>query len=276
MSGTENDNTPVEGTDEVEAAVDQQFDGEETVVEEEQSFTLDDLLGLTDEDFEEFEEDANHKGMKPLNEWMGHIPEDVRKHIANFRSDYTRKMQQIAQQRNELEGLRQELLSTKESTLNNPLLESFADIDPDAQHDIYSEDGMKAEIKRQAAEMLKEMMKPAQEKIQQERRQMELNNFKAEHPELTQDEYRMPIAKMLMERPELRLEDAYFIVKAKVDNQRLTEEREEMSRRKTTRKEAFAKTSTGRNSAPTMPPKTRDAWELYQWHKNNPDYKGKK
>lgn len=274
MSGTENDNTPVEGTD--EAAVDQQFDGEETVVEEEQSFTLDDLLGLTDEDFEEFEEDANHKGMKPLNEWMGHIPEDVRKHIANFRSDYTRKMQQIAQQRNELEGLRQELLSTKESTLNNPLLESFADIDPDAQHDIYSEDGMKAEIKRQAAEMLKEMMKPAQEKIQQERRQMELNNFKAEHPELTQDEYRMPIAKMLMERPELRLEDAYFIVKAKVDNQRLTEEREEMSRRKTTRKEAFAKTSTGRNSAPTMPPKTRDAWELYQWHKNNPDYKGKK
>ncbi len=274
MSGTENDNTPVEGTD--EAAVDQQFDGEETVVEEEQSFTLDDLLGLTDEDFEEFEDDANHKGMKPLNEWMGHIPEDVRKHIANFRSDYTRKMQQIAQQRNELEGLRQELLSTKESTLNNPLLESFADIDPDAQHDIYSEDGMKAEIKRQAAEMLKEMMKPAQEKIQQERRQMELNNFKAEHPELTQDEYRMPIAKMLMERPELRLEDAYFIVKAKVDNQRLTEEREEMSRRKTTRKEAFSKTSTGRNSAPTMPPKTRDAWELYQWHKNNPDYKGKK
>lgn len=276
MSGTENDNTPVEGTDEVEVAEDQQFDGEETVVEEEQSFTLDDLLGLTDEDFEEFEEDANHKGMKPLNEWMGHIPEDVRKHIANFRSDYTRKMQQIAQQRNELENLRQELLSTKESTLNNPLLESFADIDPDAQHDIYSEDGMKAEIKRQAAEMLKEMMKPAQEKIQQERRQMELNNFKAEHPELTQDEYRMPIAKMLMERPELRLEDAYFIVKAKVDNQRLAEEREEMSRRKTTRKEAFSKTSTGRNSAPTMPPKTRDAWELYQWHKNNPDYKGKK
>ena len=275
MSGTENDNTPVEGTDEVEVAEDVEVEQVE-VEDEGQSFTLDDLLGITDEDFEEFGDDANHKGMKPLNEWMGHVPEDVRKHIANFRSDYTRKMQQIAQQRKELEGLRQELLSTKESTLNSPLLETFADIDPEAQHDIYSEDGMKAEIKRQAAEMLKEMMKPAQEKIQQERRQMELNNFKTEHPELTQEEYRLPIAKMLMERPELRLEDAYFIVKAKVDSERLSAEKREIAQRRTTRKEAFSRTSTGRNSSPKVPPKTRDAWELFQWHKNNPDYKGKK
>lgn len=277
MSGIENDNTPVEetGTDEVEVAEDQQFDGEVEEAEEAPSLTLDDLLGLTDEDYEEFGEEANHKGLKPLHEWMPHIPEEVRKHIANIRSDYTRKMQEISSQRKELENLRNELLSTKESTLNNPLLQSLGEVDEEAQHDLYSEEGIQAEIKRQASLMLKDMLKPAQEKIQQERRQMELNQFKTEHPELTQEAYRLPIAKMLIERPELKLEDAYYIVKAKVDSELASQEREALAQQRSNRKEVFSKTSTGRNSAPKVPPKTRDAWELYQWHKNNPDYKRK-
>jgi hypothetical protein len=271
----DNDNTPVEetGTDEVV-----ETEEVEEVVEEgeEVSFTLDDLLGLSSEDYEEFEEDANHKGMKPLHEWLPHVPEEVRKHVANIRSDYTRKLQALSAQRKELESLRNELMATKESTINNPLLESFGQIDEEAQYDVYSEEGIQAEIKRQASLMLKDMLKPAQEKIQAERRQMELQTFKAEHPELTQDEYRMPIAKMLMERPELKLEDAYFIVKAKVDAERLKAERAELANQRTTRKQVFEKTSTGRNSSPKTPPKSRDAWEIYQWHKNNPDYKGKK
>jgi cell division septum initiation protein DivIVA len=271
MSGREDDNTPIDGTDEV--AEDQQFDGD--YEEEAPSLTLDDLLGLTGEDYEEFGEEANHKGLKPLHEWMPHIPEEVRKHIANIRSDYTRKMQEISSQRKELENLRNELLSTKESTLNNPLLQSLGQVDEEAQHDLYSEEGIQAEIKRQASIMLKDMLKPAQEKIQQERRQMELNQFKAEHPELTDDNYRLPIARMLIERPELKLEDAYFIVKAKVDSERVAQEKQELAQRTNNRKEVFEKTSTGRNSAPKVPPKTRDAWEIYQWHKNNPDYKRK-
>jgi hypothetical protein len=80
---------------------------------------------------------------------------------------------------------------------------------------------------------------------------------------------------MLIERPELKLEDAYFIVKAKVDSERVAQEKQELAQRTNNRKEVFEKTSTGRNSAPKVPPKTRDAWEIYQWHKSNPDYKRK-
>ena len=235
--------------------------------------TIDDLLGISEDDYPEFIDDAAHKGMKPLHQWLDHIPEDVRKHVANLRSSYTRKTQELAAERKALEAMREELMSTKENTMNNPVLEQFAKYESDEAHDIYSEQGMQAEIKRQAALMLKEMMKPAQEKIQLERRQMQLNSFKSEHPELTQEEYRVPIARMLMERPELKLEDAFYIVKAKVDAEKLRTEKEAIAAQKSNRREMFSKTSTGKNTTAPKPPKTRDAWELYQWHKANPGYK---
>jgi len=246
---------------------------EETVEEtvenvEQQVLTIDDLLGISDEDYPEFTEDANHTGMKPLHEWLKHTPEDVRKHVANMRASYTRKTQELAAERKQLEALREELLATKEGTLNNPMLEEVSKYATDEAHDVYSEEGMKAEIQRQAALMLQEMMKPAQDKIRQERRAVELESFKANNPELTQDEYRMPIAKMLMERPELKLEDAFYIVKAKVDSQKLKSEREAMAAQKSSRKSTFAKTSTGQNSNPTGTPRFKNAWDAYNYHKS--------
>lgn len=239
---------------------------EETV--EETVLTIDDLMGLTAEQFPEFTDDANHTGMKPLHEWLQHTPEDVRKHVANMRASYTRKTQELAAERKALEALREELMATKEGTLNSAMLQEVSQYATDEGHDIYSEQGMQAEIKRQAALMLQEMMKPAQEKIRHERRAMELETFKSANPELTRDEYRLPIAKMLMERPELKLEDAFYIVKAKVDATKLAEEKANLAQVKSDRRDTFAKTSTGKNTNPSGTPKFRDAWEAFQYHKS--------
>jgi len=73
----------------------------------EELLSIDDLMDINEEQFEEFTEEANHKGMKPLHEWMQHIPEDVRKHVANIRSSYTRKTQELAQMRKDLEAEQQ-------------------------------------------------------------------------------------------------------------------------------------------------------------------------
>jgi len=71
-------------TEEVETA---ETDTDKTIETlEEELLTIEELLDLNEEDYDEFTEDANHKGMKPLHEWMQHIPEDVRKHVANIRS----------------------------------------------------------------------------------------------------------------------------------------------------------------------------------------------
>jgi len=238
-------------------------------VAEEELMTIEELLGLNEDDYEEFTEDANHKGMKPLHEWMGHIPEDVRKHVANIRSSYTRKTQELSEMRKALEAERAELMRQQDMSVNNPFLkQAEQELANEEDYDLYTPEGMQAEIKRQAAQMLKEMMKPAQEEIQIKQRRMQLESFKTENPELMDDSYRLPVAQMLQDRPELKLEDAFYIVKAKVDAQKLKAEREQVAKQKSQRRETLRKTSSGKSVTPSGTPKFRDAWEAYQYHKS--------
>ena len=241
-------------------------DGAEENVE---LMTIEELLGIDEEDYEEFTEDANHKGMKPLHEWMQHIPEDVRKHVANIRSSYTRKTQELAEMRKALEAERMEIQRNQDNALNNPFLKrAEEELAKDEEYDIYTTEGMQAEIKRQAAKMLQEMMKPAQEEIQMKQRRFQLEQFKTDNPELMDDDYRLPVAQMLQDRPELRLEDAFYIVKAKVDAQKLKTEREQVAKQKSSRRETLRKTSGGKSVSPSGTPKFRSAWEAYQYHKS--------
>lgn len=233
-----------------------------------EDISVEDLMGLNEEVAPEFSPDAKHTGMKPLHEWTKHLPEDVRKHLANIRSDYTRKTQEIASIRKELENERRALSAQKEATLNNPMAKRASEIAAsEEEYDVYDPEGMKKEIERQAAKMLSNMLKPAQEEIQIQQRRIQLEDFKRENPELTQPEYRNEIAKMLTDRPELKLEDAFYIVKAKVDASKMKEQKMELDRIAKERKDALRKTSVGSATTPKGTPKFRDAWEAFQWHK---------
>ena len=254
-----------EATEEVVDTDDVSVDGDEDV----ELMTIEELMGIDEEDYEEFTQDANHKGMKPLHEWMQHIPEDVRKHVANIRSSYTRKTQELAEMRKALEAERAEMQRNNENVLNNPFLKrAEEELAKEEEYDIYTTEGMQAEIKRQAAKMLQEMMKPAQEEIQMKQRRFQLEQFKSDNPELMDDDYRLPVAQMLRDRPELRLEDAFYIVKAKVDATKLKAEREQVAKQKQTRRQTLRKTSGGKSVSPSGTPKFRSAWEAYQYHKS--------
>ena len=230
--------------------------------------TIEQLIALNEQDFEEFRDDAQHKGMKPLHEWLKHVPPDVRKHIANLRADYTRKTQQLATERGEVEKLRGELYATREGVINGPLAKMVKEVDTAEEYDLFDTEGMKKEIQRQATLMLQQMLKPAQEEVAAQQRRVELDRFKAENPELVTDEYRFPVAKMLQERPELKLEDAFYIVKAKVEAEKLKAQRTQLQAQKQQRAQTLQKTSSGTTQNPSGTPKFRDAWEAYQWHQS--------
>ena len=271
-SGTETVETVEENveTNEVEEVEAAEANTDDSVdVGEEELMTIEELLGLNEEDYDEFTEDANHKGMKPLHEWMQHIPEDVRKHVANIRSSYTRKTQELSEMRKALEFEKSELMRQQDHAVNNPFLKrAEEELAIDEEYDLYTPEGMQKEIKRQAAQMLQEMMKPAQEEMQIKQRRMQLEQFKTENPDLMDDQYRLPVAQMLQERPELKLEDAFYIVKSKVDAQKLKVEREQVAKQKSTRRETLRKTSSGKSVSPKGTPQFRDAWEAFQYHKN--------
>ena len=66
-------------------------------------------------------------------------------------------------------------------SLNNPYLkQAEAELakSQEEEYDLYTPEGMQSEIKRQAAQMLQEMMKPAQEEMQVKQRRMQLETFK--------------------------------------------------------------------------------------------------
>lgn len=236
----------------------------ENSIQLENELTIDDILNIDEEAFPEFSEE-NHKGMKPLNEWLQHVPEDVRKHIANLRSSYTRKTQEIAEMRKEIEAEREKFLSQNKLLFQDSLKGKVDNLAADeAEYDLFDQDGMRSEIQRQAAKMLQEMLKPAQEEIQLTQRRMELEKFKTSHPDMTSPELRTKIADLLTANEHLKLEDAYYIAKSKYNEELAM--KAELDRGKT--RDVLTKTSTGSASAPKGTPKFTDAWTAYQHFKS--------
>ena len=66
-SGSETvEDTTVETAEDVETVeTDTDVSDDSGAVAEEELMTIEELLGLNEDDYEEFTEDANHKGMKP-------------------------------------------------------------------------------------------------------------------------------------------------------------------------------------------------------------------
>jgi len=265
---TADSNTSVEV---VETAPDAAPQAEETVdqaIGDLDNLTIDDLMNVDAEDYPEFAAEENHRGMKPLNHWMKHVPEDVRKHLANLRSDYTRKTQEIANIRKSLEQKEAEMRQNRENMMNGALAKSVANIDTETEYDLFDTDGVKNEIKRQAALMMKEMLKPAQDQIAHQQRNLQLQEFKAANPEMETVEYRQEMLSLLKSRPELKLEDAFYITKAKLGAVQVEKEKNELAERRRNQRNVIKKSGSGTRSKPSGTPKFKNSWEAYQWHKS--------
>lgn len=232
------------------------------------NLTIDDLMNMTSDDDPVFADDATHKGMKPLSHWMQHMPEDVRKHVANLRSDYTRKTQEVAQMRKDLEAQMERSRSQSESIMNGAVAKQLQNINVDEEYDLFETEGMKKEIQRQAQLMLKEMFKPAQEEMQVQQRKLELDKFKMENPELTDPKYKGEIVNLLKTRPELKLEDAFYIAKSKLGAIEVDQAKSELQERRNRRREVARKSAGGTRSAPSGKPKFKSAVEAFKWHRS--------
>jgi len=238
--------------------------------------TTDSTAGGTDEDYDlsldelvgsEWDEHPDlkggHKGLPDYKKILEHLPENGRKLLGNLRASYTQKTQEISDLRRQLEAERAQLERDRKLMTESEFAQHVrAQADAPLQHDAWSDEGLQERINKQAAQMMQQMLQPLQQDLEAQRRQVALDSFKQQHPDLTADDIRMPVAKLLMERPELKLEDAYFIVKGQVARQQSEAVR-------TAQRETLKKTSTGNAVRNAAPPKFKDAWSAYQWHKTN-------
>jgi hypothetical protein len=223
--------------------------------------SLDELVGSEWDEHPDLK--GGHKGLPDYKKILEHLPENGRKLLGNLRASYTQKTQEISDLRRQLEAERAQLERDRKLMTESEFAQHVrAQADAPLQHDAWSDEGLQERINKQAAQMMQQMLQPLQQDLEAQRRQVALDSFKQQHPDLTSDDIRMPVAKLLMERPELKLEDAYFIVKGQVARQQSEAVR-------TAQRETLKKTSTGNAVRNAAPPKFKDAWSAYQWHKTN-------
>lgn len=266
--------TPVEASEAVESSATptEAVGTTETPTEakaEDITLSLDDLLNAdfgTDEIMGQ-----THKGLPHYNEVLRHLPEDGRKLIANLRASYTQKTQEMAAMRKELKAEREALMNQNKTFTDSDFAKSIKEQAalPDVDVDPWSDDGMAAKIKQEATRMMAEMMKPLQQEMALKERKTQLSTFKSEHPDLMEPAIKGEVAKMLMARQELSLEDAYYIVKAKMSQEELLQLKRDEKAKKETARSTLKTTSVGKNVNAQGVPQFKNAWDAFQWHKQN-------
>jgi len=233
-----------------------------------EDISLDELINA------DFGEDAvmkgSHKGLPDYKKVLQHIPENGRKLIQNLRNSYGQKTTEIAELRRQVEAERAEVMRERELLSNSRFAQEVrAQAEAPLQHDAWSDEGLQERINKQAAEQMAKMLAPLQQDLESQKRQFSLTSFKTTHPDLTSDDMRLPIARLLIDRPELKLEDAYYLVKGQQASTAAGQAQIAAASARQSAKETLMKTSTGNAVRNGETPKFKDAWTAYQYHKAN-------
>jgi len=231
------------------------------------AFDLDDLMGLTSEDNPLFTDDAQYKGIRPINEYLHHLPEDLQKNLANLRAMATRKTQELAKLKAELESEKARVLQERELIVNSPVFKKLQEVSGDEPVDIWSEEGLKKAAQQEAAKLLQETFAPLKEQLELEQAQAKANNFVAQHPDAKDDpELKSMIVSELQRREDLSLEDAYWLCKGRLTETRQAAIQRQAAEQRAGQREALTKTSTGAATGASSKPKFRTAEESIMYH----------
>lgn len=202
---------------------------------------------------------GGHKGVD-YNKVMSELPDDAKSMLGNLRADYTRKTQELAAMRKQLETERSALLNSEFTQNIAAMAAKEVTLDP------YDDSSVEARIEKEVATRLQEMMKPLQTQYELNERQAKLDQFKVEHPDLT--DYKTDIAKLLMTDETLTLERAYYIVKGQhtVSNKKAMEA--ELKEYKRAAKEYGLKVGGTQRATHNRVPETvrkQGGYAVYQW-----------
>lgn len=201
-------------------------------------------------------DEGGHKGID-YNRVISSLPEDAKNLLSNLRADYTRKTQELAEQRKSLEAMRNSLSNQEFNTK----IDSVANADT-VKLDPYDDESFNRRIEQEVARRLQEMMKPIRMEQELTNKRAQLDKFKSENPDLM--DYREDIASLLKSNQALSLQDAYHIVKGRKTQDRLKELEAENMQRKEKMREAGLKISTGTRGS-DKPPKGLKGYEVYKW-----------
>ncbi len=193
------------------------------------ALSLDDLIGLSDEDLEIDEDDVVEDlktGGKPSADVIKGLPADAQKLVLQLRGDYTRKTQALALERRQLAAERAAHQREVDAALLAPPkadAKAAKRIDP-ATADLLDPKVMAAFIEQQVNDRLAAASQPQREAAIKRQAQVAYETFLAEHEDFP--EYEDDVAAALEANEHLDLEDAYWMVRGRSSAKKAVESRD--------------------------------------------------
>ena len=271
-------NPPVEETPEPAVVEQPEPDtepaAEPTDASDEREQTFQKLIQMMKED-EELQQDESlngdevYKGIMYKDTLMN-LDDDAKKLLSNMRSDYTRKSQELSEQRKALEGQAAELEAQRKAMLESGYLEKLAEkANQEVEVNPWDEKSIEGRIEQEVAKRLEELMRPMQTEYAVQQREMQLRQFKSEHPDL--EDYKHEIVDTLKQNEGMRLEQAYWLVKGQKLDAAMKTQARELDQYKNAAREAGLKVGgLGRRRSTGIPDqvKSSSAYEIYKYLAN--------
>ena len=202
---------------------------------------------------------GEHRGID-YNRVLKELPEDAQKLLSNIRSSFTKKTQEIAEERRQMQAQMEALSKTGFSEKLRETAERNTELDP------YDPKSFELKIQEEVARRMREMVQPLEDQYKLDQIKMRYEKFKTENPDLLQPEIKTGVKRLLDENPALDLPTAYKLVKAETVIKQQQEQAAELAHLRDTARQFGLKTSNGRQAAGMKPPPGLKAHEIYTWY----------
>tara|TARA_R110002051_G_scaffold152207_1_gene224828 strand:- start:214 stop:1077 length:864 start_codon:yes stop_codon:yes gene_type:complete len=223
-------------------------------------------------DDEIFKSETDYKGVD-YKGVMASLDPEAKKLFHNLRSSFTKKTQNLSDQRKALENAKSALHAREKALFESDFYKTVSekaavekkDFDP------YDAKSFEGRIEQEVAKRMTEMMEPMRQAHVLQQQKTKLDVFKAEHPDLS--EMKADIVTVLKEHKHMNLEQAYWQVKGrKLAEDMKTQDVEAAAYKKLAREAGLKVGGASRGSVGGVPKHILDRDDpvaIYNWIRDN-------
>jgi hypothetical protein len=228
---------------------------------------------------EDFKADLSggHRGLPDIKKILSeYVTPEARRFVGNLRADYTRKTQDLAKLKRELELEREAISREKLARVDGPAARKAAALaqEDETGLDPYKLEDLQRLVDIKAARAVTASIAEERKALEAERARHKAQIFIDAHPEMKDDAFKAELKALLTTRGDLDLEDAYYVVKGKLATSGAARaEAEALAQRDAQRagkaqaKATLVGATVGRTGLPggTSPPKGLSPQEAMAW-----------
>jgi len=197
------------------------------------------MVDAMEEDGPEVEIEEQSEGEEPKKRGLSweqavkSVPPDIAKLMRSMQADYTRKTQELSEQRKDFLAEREALMKGKQALQVHDEL---------PEYDPFNESSINARIEAEVTKRLQQVLEPMQAEYEQQQAQDNYKTFLQQHPDFETDNgLRSEVQHLLEPNQSLDLETAYWAARGKQAKQQQAEQQESRRAKRRAAKEAALK-----------------------------------